>query len=106
MSDEDLHKVYNPMTETAFYILLSLQAERHGYGIMQDVEELTNNRLSFGAGTLYGSLSKLKKDGLIDIVKEEGKRKIYQITPTGKQFLRLEKQRIEELYKNAERIDS
>lgn len=105
MNDKDLHKVYSPMTETAFYILLSLQTERHGYSVMQYVEELTGNRISLGAGTLYGSLSKLKKDGLVVIVKEEGKRKIYKITVTGKELLQLEKKRIEELYKNIERID-
>lgn len=93
------------MTETAFYILLSLQSPRYGYLIMQYVEELTNGRIKLGAGTLYGSLSKMQKDGLIEIVKVEEKRKIYQVTDLGNTLLRIEKGRIMELYKNAERIE-
>ena len=49
------------MREIMFYILLSLQAERHGYGIMQHVKELTKNRIVLGAGTIYQSLSKLRR---------------------------------------------
>lgn len=106
MINPKIEKIYFPMTETAFYILLSLQSPRYGYLIMQHVEELTNGRIKFGAGTLYGSLSKMQKDGLIEIVKVEDKRKIYEVTELGKKLLRIEKERIKELYKNAERIDS
>lgn len=105
MIEPEIRKVYCPMTETAFYILLSLQTKRHGYSIMQHVEQLTNGRITLGAGTLYGSLSKMKNDGLIDIVKQQGKRKIYQTTKLGNQLLLIEKERIAELYKNAERIE-
>lgn len=105
MMKSEIHRVYCPMTETAFYILLSLQAEKHGYSVMQHVEQLTDGRISLGAGTLYGSLSKMKNDELIDIVRQEGKRKIYRITDLGKHLLQIEKKRITELYKNAERIE-
>lgn len=104
MVKPDLKKIYMPMTETAFYILLSLQEPRYGYSVMQFVEELTSGRIQFGAGTMYGSLSKLKKDGLIGIVKEENKRIIYQTTSLGNQLLKKEKERIAELYKNSERV--
>ncbi|WP_066191628.1 MULTISPECIES: PadR family transcriptional regulator [Gracilibacillus] len=100
-----IKKIYVPMTETAFYILLSLQSSRYGYLIMQHVEELTNGRIKLGAGTLYGSLAKMQKDGLIEIVRIEDKRKIYQVTDLGNQLLRIEKERIIELYKNTERIE-
>lgn len=53
------------MTETSFYILLCLQEQNHGYGIVQRVKELTNGEISLGPGTMYGSLSKMEKDGLI-----------------------------------------
>ena len=43
--DEKLKKIYVPMTETAFYILLSLQRERHGYGISQRIRKLTRNHV-------------------------------------------------------------
>lgn len=94
------------MTETAFYILLSLKTPRYGYLIMQHIEKLTNGRIKMGAGTLYGGLSKMQKDGLIEIVKVENKRKIYQITALGNHLLNIEKERIKELYKNAEGIEN
>ena len=43
------------LTEVTFYILLSLYTPKHGYAVMQFVEEKTGGRLSLGAGTLYGS---------------------------------------------------
>ncbi|MFD2829668.1 PadR family transcriptional regulator [Corticicoccus populi] len=103
--EDRIQKIYFPMTETAFYILLSLQTPRYGYLIMQYVEEMTHGRIQLGAGTLYGSLSKMQKDGLIDIIKIENKRKIYQTTNLGNQLLLMEKSRITELYKNLERIE-
>ncbi|GJM80274.1 hypothetical protein HMSSN139_27700 [Paenibacillus sp. HMSSN-139] len=65
MNFESAKKRFIPMSETMFYILLSLQQERHGYGIMQHVKEITNDRIVLGAGTIYQSLGKLEKDGLI-----------------------------------------
>ncbi len=88
------------MTETAFYILFSLSHAMHGYAIIQHVEDLTKGRIKLGPGTLYGSLSKMKKDGLIEPVEEISNRKIYQITPLGLELLTLEKKRITELYEN------
>lgn len=103
--DPKIKKIYVPMTETAFYILLSLKTPRYGYLIMQYIEELTDSRIKMGAGTLYGGLSKMQKDGLIEIVKIEDKRKIYHITELGNQLLSIEKKRIKELYKNIERTE-
>ena len=80
--DVHIHKVYVPMTETGFYILLCLREIR------------------ISPGTMYGSLSKLEKDGLIRFVREEEKRKIYCITDLGKNVLSLEMKRIERLYRN------
>lgn len=91
---------WSPMSETAYYILLSLLEERHGYGIMQHVEEITNKRISLGAGTLYGTLGKLEKANLIGITREEEKRKYYRITDEGKQILAIELNRIKELFEN------
>ena len=56
-------KVYVPMTETGFYILLCLLEESHGYSIVQKVESLTHGEIRLSPGTLYGSLSKMEKDG-------------------------------------------
>ena len=98
---EKLRRVYVPMTETGFYILFCLQKERHGYSITQKVKELTEGQLSISPGTMYGTLSKMEKDGLIVFVREEEKRKLYQITELGRQILDLETQRIERLYRNS-----
>ena len=96
---------YILMSETAYYILLSLLfAERHGYAIMQYVEELTKGRIRLGAGTLYGTLSKMEKGGLIEVAAEADKRKIYQITSFGKKVLLAEITRIRELYHNSEGV--
>ena len=98
--DAHIKKVYVPMTETGFYILLCLQKPNHGYGIVQTVRELTDGKIVLAPGTMYGSLSKMEKDGLIEFVREEDKRKIYTITGLGKEVLRIEMDRIERLYRN------
>ncbi|EGF13793.1 PadR family transcriptional regulator [Streptococcus sanguinis] len=98
---EKLRRVYVPMTETGFYILFCLQKERHGYNITQKVKQLTEGQLSISPGTMYGTLAKMEKDGLIAFVREEEKRKLYSITELGRQILELEIQRIERLYRNS-----
>lgn len=98
---EKLLKSYIPMTETAFYILLALTEPRHGYGITKFVAELTENRIKLGSGTVYGTLTKMQKDGLIEIYDDTDKKIVYNITDTGRQVLRTEVQRIKLLYGNA-----
>ena len=97
-----IKKVYVPMTETAFYILLCLKKPNHGYGIVQTVEKLTDGAIRLAPGTMYGSLSKMEKDGLIQFIREEDKRKIYQITDFGLEVLHIELKRIERLYRIAQ----
>lgn len=99
--DAHIKKVYVPMTETAFYILLGLEKPNHGYGIVQMVEKMTAGEIRLAPGTMYGSLSKMEKDGLIRFTREEDKRKIYQITDLGREVLALERRRIERLYRNS-----
>lgn len=103
MEIELLKKTYLPMTETAFYILLSLNKSRHGYGIIQHVEELTNGRIKLGPGTIYGTLSKLEKEGLIIPETEEDRRKVYRLNNKGRQVLKLEIERLLELLNNGKR---
>ena len=99
--NQHIRKVYVPMSETAFYILLCLKEPNHGYGIVQRVESLTDGAIRLAPGTMYGSLSKMEKDGLIRFVREEEKRKIYQITDLGSEVLQIELKRIERLYRIA-----
>ena len=100
--NQHIKKFYVPMTETAFYILLCLKKPNHGYGIVQTVEKLTEGAIRLTPGTMYGSLSKMEKDGLIQFVREEDKRKIYQITELGMEVLQIELKRIERLYRIAQ----
>ena len=100
--DAHIRKVYIPMTETGFYILLCLQKPNHGYGIVQRVEAMTGGEIRLTPGTMYGSLSKMEKDGLIRFLREEEKRKIYEITDLGREVLQLELKRISRLYRNAQ----
>ena len=100
--DAHIRKVYVPMTETAFYILLCLKTPNHGYGIVQTVERLTDGAIKLAPGTMYGSLSKMEKDALIRFVREEEKRKIYEITDLGREVLQTEIARIERLYRIAQ----
>ena len=99
--DAHIKKVYVPMTETGFYILLCLQKPNHGYGVVQMVEQMTEGEIRLPPGTMYGSLSKMEKDKLIRFVREEEKRKLYELTELGREVLALEKKRIKRLYRNA-----
>lgn len=97
---ERVKRIYIPMSETAFYILFCLREEMHGYSITQKVKEMTEGELVISAGTMYGSLSKMEKDGLISFVREEEKRKLYKITELGREILDIEIARIKRLYRN------
>ena len=97
MDAKKLQDKYLPLTEAAYYVLISLNKPRHGYGIMQHVEKLTNGRIKIGAGTMYGNLSRMEKEGLITSVAEEDRKKIYELSEKGKIVLKLELERLEEL---------
>ena len=97
-----------PLTEAFFYILLSLRKPNHGYGIIQEVEHLTNGRVVLGPGTLYGALQTMQKRDWIRIYSqdtESRKKKEYIITDVGKTAFEAEKSRLEELLSNAELME-
>ena len=106
--DDRIKRIYVPMTESGFYILFCLQEPQHGYGISQQVRSMTGGAVTISAGTMYGTLSKMEKDGLIRFCREEEKRKLYQITWAGREVLDAELGRIERLYKNSkgEKVDA
>ena len=97
MDIESTVKKYLPMSETAYLILLSLTEPRHGYGISKWVKEKTNDRISLGSGTIYGTLSKMEKDKLITVYNEVDNRIIYEITSRGKAVLKAEFERLSSL---------
>lgn len=86
------------LTEVTFFILLALYQARHGYAIMQFVEEKTNGRLIIGAGSLYGALESLVKKGWITIYDEsDARKKQFIITDEGKRVAKCELTRIQGL---------
>jgi len=91
------------LTEAVYYILLSLQQPRHGYGIMQFVQELSNDRVKLAAGTLYGALSSLVDKGWIEAIEQEaGRKKEYIMTNQGRDRLMLELNRLKELVRHGQ----
>ena len=93
------------LTEVTFFILLSLYTPRHGYAVMQFVEEKTQGRLALGAGTLYGALTSLQKKGWIaPFGGTEGRKKEFKITPQGKAAAESELLRLKDLTQIAETI--
>ena len=100
MKIEKILKTYIPMTETAFYILLSLTVPRHGYGIIKHVEELTDGRLILGSGTIYGTLKKMQRDGIVAVYADELRKTIYEVSDTGKALMQHEMTRLKELHAN------
>ena len=89
------------LTEAVYYILLSLQVPRHGYGIMQFVQELSHGRVQLAAGTLYGALSSLVEKGWIEAVENaSGRKKEYVVTAHGQAVLESELSRLGELVAN------
>ena len=93
------------LTESTYYILLSLVKPRHGYGIMQRTEEMSSGRVRLAAGTLYGALSALCAKGWIIPLpaEDESRRKEYRLTEKGMKVLQDEVKRLRELADNGER---
>ncbi len=94
------------LTEAVYYILLSLIKPMHGYGIMQNVEQLSNGRVKLAAGTLYGAINTLLEKGWITAVpgEKDSRKKEYRITEKGRQVLEGEILRLRELIENGNRI--
>ena len=95
---------YLPLTETAFFILLSLAATpKHGYGIMKEVEAMSAGRVVLATGTLYSALRRMLKDGWIERVEDDlpgsdsRERKFYRLTDLGRCILALETERLKTL---------
>lgn len=94
------------LTESTYYILLSLYHPQHGYGIMQQAEMLSHGRVRLAAGTLYGALnSMVEKKWIVMLPVTDGSRKKeYQITELGLSILKNEIERLRELVKNGDMI--
>ena len=94
------------LTESTYYILLALYKPLHGYGIMQQVEDLSGGRVRLAAGTLYGALNVLcEKEWIIPLpFDKDSRKKEYKLTEKGLQILKNEIVRLRQLVKNGEEI--
>lgn len=94
-----------PLTPAVLNILLALaDEERHGYGIMQEVEARTEGETRLGPGTLYGSIKRMLADGLIeesderpDPAMDDQRRRYYRITEFGRRVVGAEAERLQSL---------
>lgn len=99
----------SPLTEATFFILLSLSpSPKHGYAIMKEVKELSNGRIKFSTGTLYGAIKRLLEQGWIKRVADpepnltERERKAYMLTDKGSKVIGAEVERLKSLIKTAQ----
>lgn len=99
MLRDDTNK-YLPLTESTYYIMLTLVEPLHGYAVMQKIEEVSKGTVKVGPGTLYGAFTSLEKEGLIIKVKEEDRRKSYVLTPKGKKVLMNQIKRLDIMTQN------
>lgn len=109
MSSDPSGRDLLPLPLTAFHILISLGNEaRHGYAIIQDVAERTGGDVRIAAGTLYRSLQRMSRQGLIEEVGPPGvsssadkRRRYYRITGVGREAARAEAARLQRLLRLA-----
>jgi DNA-binding PadR family transcriptional regulator len=88
------------MQEATFLILTALAgASQHGYGIITDVEQISDGRVRLRAGTLYTALDRLRADRLIEVEREKivdsRLRRYYRLTPAGRELLAAEADRLQ-----------
>ncbi|HEV7893106.1 MAG TPA: PadR family transcriptional regulator [Pyrinomonadaceae bacterium] len=98
-----------PLSPAVFHVLLALaDAERHGYGIIKEVEARTEGRVRLGPGTLYGSIKRMLEEGLIeesderpDSALDDERRRYYRLTGFGRRVASAEAGRLEGLVASA-----
>jgi DNA-binding PadR family transcriptional regulator len=91
-----------PLTAAVFNILMALaDGEKHGYAIMREVEDATDGKVLMGPGTLYGSLDRMVKAGLIEesekrpaLAKDDDRRRYYRLSQFGRRVLSAEASRL------------
>lgn len=103
MQEKEIGRI--ALTETVYYILLSLHEPMHGYKIMQHVKQISQNRVTLGAGTLYGAISTLLEKQWIQMLpnEQDDRKKEYVITSLGMNVVKHEISRLEELIDNGKK---
>ena len=102
-------ETFLPMTPAVFHILITLaDGEAHGYAIMQEVGRRSGGSVRLGPGTLYGAISRLLEDGLLeesddrpDPEMDDTRRRYYRLTNFGGRVLAAETERLADLVRAA-----
>ncbi len=99
-----------PLSPQQFHILLALaDGDRHGYGVIREIEERTGGTLRLGTGTLYTAIARLEELGLVEPATrrpkagDDERRKYYRLTQTGAAVLHAETARLDALVRQARR---
>jgi DNA-binding PadR family transcriptional regulator len=98
-------KRFLPLSPAVFHTLLALSdGPKHGYGIMQEAERISQGKIKMGPGTLYGTIKRMLRDHLIEEVDEQTpsasddeRRRYYRLTHTGRKILSAEAERLASL---------
>lgn len=93
---------YLPLSEATFYVLAALDEPLHGYALMQKVETMSEGQVVIGPGTLYGAFAALEKQGLIEKVSEQDRRKTYGLTSKGRLVLAGQVRRLATMVRNGQ----
>ena len=100
-----------PVKSTVFLILMAVAEEpRHGYGIMQNVQQRSGGSVNLGTSHLYRHLKRLLDDGLVEEVESETahrddpRRRYYQLTDFGEQVVGAESARLKTLVKESQKL--
>jgi DNA-binding PadR family transcriptional regulator len=101
-----------PLSEAVFQVLLALaDGARHGYGVMQEVEQRTGGRVHLGPGTVYGAIKRLRARGLVEETdavsapEDDERRRYYRLTEAGRRVAVAEARRLERLLEAARQKD-
>jgi DNA-binding PadR family transcriptional regulator len=92
-----------PLPAASLHVVLALLGgEKHGYALMQDVEELSDGSVKMGPGTLYGTLNRLVDDGLIVETRQDDRRRFYKLTAEGERVATAELARLKNLVRRVQ----
>ena len=101
--------MFKTFTAIAGLMLMLAPGDRHGYGIMQDVEEHTSGTVLLEAGSLYRTIRRLQDEGWITesarrpaADRDDERRRYYRLTPIGRRVIAVEAARLRQLVRLAE----
>ena len=100
-------KKFSTLTEPMFYLLMSLHSgKKGGIDISEYISRRSSERVKLGPGTLYALLSEFEQEGLIKYVGVDGKRKLYELTPTGEKAYNDELMRLRQCLADAKEAEN